>query len=72
MNKICLTGAAGFIGSHMVEHFLKETDWDIIVLDKLTYASSGFDRLRDINCFDEKRVKMFTTDLNEPISVGVA
>ena len=70
--KIVFTGAAGFIGSHMIEHFLKETDWDIIVLDKLTYASMGFDRLKDIECFDEKRVKVFTTDLNEPISVGVA
>ena len=70
--KIVLTGACGFIGSHMVEHFLKNTDWDIVVLDKLTYASSGFDRLRGIECFDEKRVKIFTVDLNEPISVGVA
>ena len=70
--KIVFTGAAGFIGSHMIESFLKNTDWDIIVLDKLTYASMGFDRLKDIECFDEKRVKVFTTDLNEPISVGVA
>jgi len=69
--KVVLSGACGFIGSHMVEHFLKNTDWDIIVLDKLTYASSGFDRLRGIECFDEKRVKTFTVDLNEPISVGV-
>ncbi|MHA1304654.1 MAG: dTDP-glucose 4,6-dehydratase [Candidatus Heimdallarchaeaceae archaeon] len=71
MNKIVITGGAGFVGSHLVEHFLKETDWDIIVLDKLTYASSGFDRLRDINCFDNKRVHIFTVDLNKPISEGV-
>ncbi|MHA1305429.1 MAG: dTDP-glucose 4,6-dehydratase [Candidatus Heimdallarchaeaceae archaeon] len=71
MNKIVITGGAGFVGSHIVEHFLKETDWDIIVLDKLTYASSGFDRLKDIDCFDNKRVHIFTADLNEPISEGV-
>jgi len=71
MKKLLLTGGAGFIGSHFVEHFLKETDWDIIVLDRLSYAASGFDRLRDINCFDDKRVKIFTVDLNESLSVGV-
>jgi len=69
--KIVFTGGAGFVGHHIVEHFLKETDWEIIVLDKLTYASSGFDRLRDINCFNEERVKIFTCDLNKPLSVGV-
>lgn len=69
--KIVITGGCGFVGSHIVEHFLKATDWEIIVLDKLTYASNGFDRLRDINCFDEKRVKMFTIDMQEPISDGV-
>ena len=41
--KVLITGGAGFIGSHLVEHFLKETDWEIIVLDKLTYASQGFE-----------------------------
>jgi len=69
--KLLCTGGAGFIGSHFVEHFLKETDWDIIVLDKLNYASMGFDRLRDIDVFDDKRVKIFTADLNLPLSEGL-
>jgi len=69
--RIIVTGGAGFVGHHFVEHLLKNTDWEIIVLDKLTYASSGFDRLRDIKCFDEARVKIMTPDLQEPISVGL-
>ena len=69
--KLCLTGAFGFVGAHFVEHFLKNTDWDIVVLDKLSYATNGFDRLRDINIFDEKRVKIFVVDLNLPLSDGV-
>lgn len=70
-NKIVITGAAGFVGHHVVEHFLKNTDWDIFVLDKLTYASSGLDRLRDIECFNENRVYMFSVDLQRPLSEGV-
>lgn len=71
MKTLLLTGAAGFIGHHFVEHFLKETDWNIVVLDKLNYASMGFDRIKEIDCFDEKRVKIFTIDLTLPLSDGI-
>jgi len=54
--KIVITGGCGFIGAHFVEHFLKNTDYDIVIFDKLTYASSGLDRIKDINVFDDKRV----------------
>ena len=69
--RILITGAAGFIGHHVVEHILKTTEWDIVVLDKLTYASNGLDRLRDIEAFDGKRVSMFTCDISEPIEEGL-
>lgn len=65
---ILITGGAGFAGSHVVEGILKQTNWNIIVLDRLDYASNGFDRLRDINVFDDKRVKLFTWDLGLGIS----
>lgn len=70
--KIAITGACGFVSHHIIEHLLKFTDWDIIGLDKLNYASNGFDRLRDIKAFDDKRVKLFAVDLQQPITVGVA
>lgn len=68
---ILITGACGFIGHHLIEHFIKNTDWTIIALDKLTYAARGFDRVRDIDVFDDKRVKFFTSDINSEISEGV-
>lgn len=69
--RILITGGCGFIGHHVVEHFLKNTKWEIVILDKLTYAASGFDRVRDIKAFDDKRVTFFTTDLTQPIPPGV-
>jgi dTDP-glucose 4,6-dehydratase len=45
MRKILITGAAGFIGSHVVRQFLKQHG--VVVLDKLTYAGHQAN-LRDV------------------------
>lgn len=36
--KVLITGGAGFVGSHVVEHFVLNTDWEIILIDRLSYA----------------------------------
>ena len=71
--KIIITGGCGFIGHHFVEHLCINTDWDIIVIDKLSYASMGFERLRDTEIFStyRNRVRVFTTDLILPIPEGL-
>jgi dTDP-glucose 4,6-dehydratase len=63
MKNILITGACGFIGSHFTEHILKNTDWNIVIIDKLTYASLGLDRLREINGLNNQRVNIKTWDL---------
>jgi len=68
---ILLTGGAGFAGHHVVEHILKTTDYDVTILDKLTYASNGMDRLRDIKALGNSRLKMLTGDFSQAISVGI-
>ncbi len=35
--RILITGGAGFIGHHFCEHILKNTDWEIVILDRLNY-----------------------------------
>lgn len=40
MDRLLVTGGAGFIGSNFVHHVVAHTDATLTVLDKLTYASS--------------------------------
>ena len=72
MQTVLITGGCGFVGHHFVEHFLKATDWQVVVLDKLTYAASGFDRLRDIDAFSDARVTVYTVNLATGLTKGLA
>ena len=41
MEKVCVTGGAGFIGSNFILHVLKKhRNYEILNLDKLTYAGN--------------------------------
>ena len=74
MKTILVTGGCGFIGHHLVEHILINTDWNIIILDKLSYASMGFKRLNE-DIFQDaikiNRLKVLTWDLVKEISIGL-
>ena len=74
MKHILITGGCGFIGHHFVEHIIINTDWKITIIDKLSYASMGFNRLNeDIfqNEIIKKRLTVLTWDLMNKISVGL-
>jgi len=69
MKRLLITGGLGFVGSHIVEGVLKQTDWQIIILDKYSYAGN-FNRLTDIDCWknEKHRIKIIYHDLRAPIS----
>lgn len=67
MNKILITGAAGFVGAHILEGVLKDTDWHIYVLDRLD-TSGNLNRLTDIEVWDPTRVTFLYHDLKSPLS----
>ncbi len=61
--KILITGGAGFIGSHLVRHFVKKyPDYQIYNLDALTYAGN-LENLRDIE--DRENYHFIKADITE-------
>ena len=70
MTRILLTGASGFVGSHVLRHILATTNWDIVCL--VSFRHRGItDRIRlSVKGYDDtfKRVKVLTHDLTAPIS----
>lgn len=69
---VLLTGGAGFIGHHTVEHILLNTDWNIIVMDRLTYAGN-LNRLVDMKCWrtEKKRVAFVYHDFRSDVHDGI-
>lgn len=69
---ILITGGAGFVGHHAVEGVLKNTNWDIIVLDRLD-LSGNLHRLIDIDVWEEEsnRVSFIWWDLKSPINFDI-
>ena len=69
MIRVAITGAAGFVGSHLVEHLMLNTDWELVLLVKM-------DRAGDLNRLDEiksrfedwdQRVSIVRHDLNDSL-----
>lgn len=69
MKRVLITGVGGFVGSHTVEHFLKNTDWEIVGTDSWKHRG---DSLRLRHLLAEKpwrdRLTVLTHDLRAPLS----
>lgn len=70
MKRVLLTGASGFVGSHVLRHLLAKTDWEVVC--PVTFRHKGLpDRIKlSVNGIDDdfKRVKIVKCDLVYPIS----
>ena len=62
MDRILVTGGAGFIGSNFVHHVVANTDAHVTVLDKLTYAATQ----ESLDGLPADRVELVVGDIAEP------
>jgi dTDP-glucose 4,6-dehydratase len=71
LKRVLITGGAGFIAHHIVDLFLKKTDWEIVTLDRLDY-SGNLNRLHSVVSQYpkdvQKRVKVVYHDLKAEIT----
>jgi dTDP-glucose 4,6-dehydratase len=71
MIRTLITGGAGFIAHHLIGKILRETDWEVVTLDRLDY-SGNLNRLNDIlqtfSAEDRKRVKVVFHDLKAELN----
>jgi dTDP-glucose 4,6-dehydratase len=72
MKKLILTGSNGFVGHHVLDHLLRNTDWHIYCIDRLSYSSFGLKRLKEISALSNPRVTFFSFDLSQEIPEGLA
>jgi dTDP-glucose 4,6-dehydratase len=59
MTRLLVTGGAGFIGSNFVRYVVANTDFDVVVLDKLTYAGN----LASLDGLPEDRMRFVRGDI---------
>ena len=74
-SKIFITGGAGFIAHHLVSQILKNTDWEIVTLDRLDFSGNLnrlHDVLRDFSPQDRARVKVVFHDLKAAVNPLIA
>jgi dTDP-glucose 4,6-dehydratase len=55
--RVLITGSAGFVYSNFIIHAIQETDWELVSIDKLTYAGS----LKNVP--QNKRHKLYIGDI---------
>lgn len=66
MRKLLVTGGAGFIGANFVHQVIAETDLDVVVLDKLTYAGNP----ASLDGLPDDRVSLVVGDVADADVVG--
>jgi dTDP-glucose 4,6-dehydratase len=64
---VLVTGAGGFVGSHVVENILTRTDWRVVGLDSFRH-NGEFVKLLDSTGHDTSRVGVLVHDLRVPLS----
>ena len=62
MQRVLITGSAGFAGAHLVTHLLRNTDWEIIGIDSFRHRGDS------LRVASDRRYTIHCADLGAPIS----
>ena len=65
--RLLLTGASGFIGSHALQYYLQNTDWEILCPCSWSHKGTP-ERIKEVIGGYEDRVTVFTHDLTVPFT----
>lgn len=65
--RVLLTGAGGFVGSHILEHLLINTDWDFVCICSWKHKGTP-ERLERAMRENKDRVRVITHDLVSPLT----
>lgn len=66
--RVLLTGAGGFMGSHILRHILTTTDWHVVCLDSFRHKGLTDRIVQQLLGQNSINVKVLTHDLTAPIS----
>ena len=71
MKNILITGGAGFISHHLIYYLIRNTNWNVVSLDRLDY-SGNLNRLdnilSDLSAQERSRVKIVFHDLKSELN----
>lgn len=70
--RVLITGACGFIGHFLTAYLFENTSWDLILIDELSYASKGLQRLKETVPLAHPHIQIFTWDLMRPLTPGLS
>ena len=69
--RVLITGGAGFIAHHTIQHIINNTDWEIVSLDRLDYSGNLnriSDMMQDMSDKNKKRLRVVHHDLRAEIN----
>ena len=66
LRKILITGGAGFIGSHLVDHLMREGDWQVAVVDDFNdFYAPSIKRENIRTHLEDQNFQLFEADIRD-------